>query len=102
MKAAVLYEQNKPLVIEEIPLPNLGFGQVLVKMAASGVCHKQLEDLTGKHGPDNWLPHLLGHEGSGIVLEVGQGVKKVKSGDHVVMTWIKGNGFDVGLGIDHF
>ena len=46
-------------------------------------------------GKDNYLPHTLGHEGSGIVLDVGQGVKKVHPGDHVVMTWIKGIGYDV-------
>ena len=92
MQAAVLYEQNKPLVIEQIPLPDLEFGQVLVKLAASGVCHKQIEDVTGKHGLDPWMPHLLGHEGSGIVESIGDGVTFVAPGDHVVLSWITGPG----------
>ena len=92
MKAAVLYKQNEPLVIEEIPLPNLEFGQVLVKLKASGVCHKQIEDVTGKQGEDPWLPHLLGHEGSGIVDSTGDGVTLCKPGDHVVLSWITGPG----------
>ena len=94
IKAAVLYKQNKPLVIEEIILPDLEFGQVLVKMEASGVCHKQIEDVIGKHGPDPWLPHLLGHEGSGIVESVGDGVTYVSPGDHVVLSWLTGSGID--------
>lgn len=94
MKAAVLYEQNKPLVIEEIPLPSLELGQVLVKLAASGVCHKQLEDVTGKQGDDPWLPHLLGHEGSGIIDSIGEGVTLVKPGDYVILSWITGPGIN--------
>lgn len=94
MKAAVLYEQNKPLVIEEITIPNIEFGQVLVKLAASGVCHKQLEDVTGKNGNDPWLPHLLGHEGSGIIDSIGEGVTLVKPGDHVILSWITGPGIN--------
>ena len=94
MKAAVLYEQNKPLVIEEILLPSLEFGQVLVKLAASGVCHKQIEDVTGKQGPDPWLPHLLGHEGSGIVESIGDGVTLVSPGDHVILSWLTGPGIN--------
>lgn len=53
-------------------------------------------EVQGKRGPDKWLPHLLGHEGSGVVLKTGRGVKKVKEGDHVVLGWIKGFGMDVG------
>ena len=94
MKAAVLYEQNKPLVIEEILLPSLEFGQVLVKLAASGVCHKQIEDVTGKQGPDPWLPHLLGHEGSGIVESIGDGVTLLSPGDHVILSWLTGPGIN--------
>lgn len=94
MKAAVLYEINKPLVIEEIEIPELEFGQILVKLVASGVCHKQLEDVSGKHGDDPWLPHLLGHEGSGIVETIGSGVTQVEPGDHVILSWITGPGIN--------
>lgn len=91
-KAAVLYEPGLPLVIEELKLPLLKEGQVLVKMAASGLCHTQLNEILGKRGPDPFLPHLLGHEGSGVVKAVGKGVAKVKAGDSVIISWIKGEG----------
>lgn len=93
--AAVLYEVNKPLKIEELLVPELKAGQVLVKIAYSGVCHSQLNEIRGSKGEDKFLPHTLGHEGSGIVEAIGGGVKKVKEGDRVVLTWIKGSGAEV-------
>ena len=69
-------------------------GQVLVKVAYSGICGKQIEEISGKRGEDPYLPHLLGHEGAGVVKDVGPGVKKVKAGDHVVLHWMKGSGID--------
>lgn len=70
----------------------LRFGQVLVQVHYSGVCASQVHEIDGLKGPDHFLPHLLGHEGSGTVLEVGEGVRFVKPGDHVVMHWRPGNG----------
>ena len=99
--AAILYKLNKPLKIEEISIPELKEGQVLVKIVASGLCHSQLNEVRGTKGPDTFLPHTLGHEGGGIVEIVGPGVKKVKPGDHVVLTWIKGSGLDVPSAIYH-
>lgn len=94
-KAAILVEQNKPLVIDEITLPEeLDVGQVLVKIHYSGICGSQLGEISGVKGPDKWLPHLLGHEGSGTVLEVGPGVKHVAKGDVVVLHWRKGPGIE--------
>lgn len=93
--AAVLEELNKPLRIRELTIPDLKPGQVLVEVAYSGVCHSQLLEVHGGRGPDRFLPHTLGHEGSGTVLEVGAGVTKVKPGDRVVLSWIKGSGADV-------
>jgi S-(hydroxymethyl)glutathione dehydrogenase/alcohol dehydrogenase len=69
-------------------------GQVLVKVVFSGVCRSQLMEVQGARGEDKWLPHLLGHEGSGIVVDIGPGVTKVKKGDEVILGWIKGNGID--------
>jgi S-(hydroxymethyl)glutathione dehydrogenase/alcohol dehydrogenase len=92
MKAAVLYELNKPLVIEELEVPEPNFGQVLVKIEATGICHKQIEEIQGHRGPDSFLPHTLGHEGAGTVEVVGLGVTKVKPGDYVALSWIKGSG----------
>lgn len=92
--AAVLYELGKPLRLEELTVPELEPGQILVKVAYSGVCHSQLMEVRGKRGEDRFLPHLLGHEGSGVVVEVGSQVSKVQKGDKVVLTWIKGQGAD--------
>ena len=97
MKAALLENLNKPLVIEtDIEIPPLKKGQVLVKLAYSGVCHSQIMEVEGKRGVDNYLPHMLGHEGSGIVIETGEYVTKLKSGDKVILGWIKGTGIDAG------
>jgi len=76
MKAAVLYEFNKPLVIENLEVPEPSFGQVLVKIQASGICRKQIEEIKGHRGNDPFLPHTLGHEGAGIVKSIGPGVTK--------------------------
>lgn len=96
--AAVLFETETPLQLVELEVPDLKAGQVLVDVAYSGVCHSQLMDVRGKRGKDRYLPHLLGHEGTGIVAATGAGVRKVRSGDRVILTWIKGSGAD-GSGI---
>lgn len=93
-KAAVLIAHNKPLKIVMLDLPPLQAGQVMVKMAYSGVCQSQLMEVTGKRGEDPYLPHLLGHEGSGEVIEIGPNVSKIKPGDNVVLGWIKGEGIN--------
>lgn len=94
MKAAVLYQTNSPLVIEDLTIPEVSYGQVLVKLVASGICHTQILEIEGKRGVDKYLPHTLGHEGSGIVEAIGAGVKKVSVGDYVVVSWIKGSGLE--------
>ena len=92
--AAILVEQRKPLVIDEVELPALGYGQVLVDISVSRICGSQIGEIDGVKGPDRFLPHLLGHEGGGTVLEVGPGVKHVKSGDRVVLHWRPGKGIE--------
>lgn len=88
MTAAILTESHKPLVVAEIELPGqLDYGQVLVKIHYSGICGAQINEIGATKGPDKFLPHLLGHEGSATVLEIGPGVKSVKPGDTVVMHW---------------
>lgn len=95
MKAAILVELNKPLIVDEVDLPDsLTCGQVLVKINYSGICGSQLGEIAGVKGPDKYLPHLLGHEGSGIVVETGPGVQHVKVDDHVVLHWMKGKGIE--------
>lgn len=92
--AAILVEQNRPLVVDEVKLPPLDVGQVLVQIAWSGICGKQLEELNGRRGADPYLPHLLGHEAAGQVIEIGPGVRKVKPGDHVVLHARRGSGIE--------
>ncbi len=94
-KAAILREIGKPLVIEELQIPKLQPGQVLVKILYSGICRSQLNEIKGLKGEDKYLPHALGHEAGSIVEEIGPGVGHVKPGDHVVLSWIKGLGMDV-------
>jgi S-(hydroxymethyl)glutathione dehydrogenase/alcohol dehydrogenase len=94
INAAVLVETNKPLVIKKLHCPQPKFGQVLIKLAYSGLCHSQLMEVRGKRGQDRYLPHLLGHEGVGTVIEVGEGVNKINKGDRVVLGWIKGEGLE--------
>jgi len=94
MKAAILTALNAPLVVDDVELPQLDVGQVLVKVYASGICGKQINEISGACGPDKYLPHLLGHEGAGIVQEIGEGVTHVRPGDHVVLHWRKGLGIE--------
>jgi len=95
MRAAILAELRKPLVVDEVELPRaLDAGQVLVKVHYSGICGSQLGEIDGVKGDDPFLPHLLGHEGSGTVLEVGAGVRHVAPGDKVVLHWRKGLGIE--------
>ncbi len=93
IEAAILVEQRAPLELAEIEPPErLGFGQVLVKVHYSGICGAQINEIEGAKGPDKFLPHLLGHEGCGSVLAVGDGVQSVRAGDLVVMHWRAGRG----------
>jgi len=90
--AAILVKNNAPLVLGELETPDLVCGQVLVEIHRSSICGAQINEIAGTKGEDRFLPHLLGHEGGGVVLEVGPGVTNVKKGDHVVMHWRKGVG----------
>ena len=94
MKAAVLHTVNAPLEIAEVELGELSFGQVLVKILVSGICGSQLQEIAGNKDNAKYMPHLLGHEGVGIVEDIGHGVGKVKKGDKVVLHWRKGDGIE--------
>src|SRR5712672_1795505 len=85
IKAAVLWERGAPLSVEEVELDGPGPGEVLVEVKAAGVCHSDLHPAR-----DEWPtrpPVVLGHEGAGIVREIGAGVTRLKPGDHVVFCW---------------
>jgi S-(hydroxymethyl)glutathione dehydrogenase/alcohol dehydrogenase len=94
--AAILVETGKPLALDEVDVPALRPGQVLVELAYSGACHTQVLEARGHRGEDKWLPHLLGHEGTGTVVDAGPGVARVKPGDRVVLSWIRGGGMEAG------
>lgn len=94
MRAAILVAQNAPLLVAEVQVPRLDVGQVLVDVECAGVCGKQIDEITGRRGEDPFIPHLLGHEGVGVVAAVGPGVRKVRPGDRVVLHWMKGSGID--------
>src|SRR5262252_10769685 len=85
MRAAVLYQPGEPLSVEDVELAGPRAGEVRVRVAAAGVCHSDYHymrgDLVGN------LPVVLGHEGAGVVEEVGPGVTSVAPGDHVVLLW---------------
>ena len=83
VRAAVALEAGKPLQIETVKLEGPKEGEVLVEIKATGVCHTDAYTLSGKD-PEGLFPAILGHEGAGIVVEVGDGVKSVKPGDHVI------------------
>ena len=95
--AAVLTKNNSPLkIINKLKFTKLRRGQVLVRILHSAICRSQIMEIEGKRGKDKYLPHLLGHEGAGIVHRVGAGVKKITKGDKIFLSWIKGKGLDSG------
>ena len=82
-KAAVAFESAKPLEIAEVDLDGPKSGEVLIEIKATGVCHTDAFTLSGDD-PEGAFPAILGHEGAGVVVEVGDGVKDLKIGDHVI------------------
>ncbi len=87
-RAAILAQSRQPLVVDEIALPEaLDAGQVLVKVLYTTICGAQINEIDALKGVDKFLPHLLGHEASAEVIEIGPGVTSVKPGDTVVLHW---------------
>ena len=87
--AAILKKQNKHLLVLNLDYPQVPRDYVLVKMKYSGICHTQLNEISGKLGKDRFLPHCMGHEGVGEIVSIGLGVNNIKIGDKVVISWIK-------------
>ncbi len=95
MRTAILEKIGAPLRVAEVDLPTeMKRGQVLVRVLCAGICGSQLQEIDGIKGNLEHLPHLLGHEGCGIVLAAGDGVTTVKEGDKCVMHWRKGAGIE--------
>lgn len=88
MKAAVVKAFGQPLVIEQVPIPEVGPGQLLVKVVATGVCHTDLHAAEGDWPVKPQPPFIPGHEGVGYVVAVGEGVKHIKEGDRVGVPWL--------------
>ncbi|WP_197933081.1 alcohol dehydrogenase AdhP [Spirosoma aureum] len=88
MKAAVLHAYGQPLQIEQLPVPVVGPGQLLVKVAACGVCHTDLHAIDGDWPVKATLPLVPGHEGVGTVVAVGAGVTNIREGDRVGVPWL--------------
>jgi S-(hydroxymethyl)glutathione dehydrogenase/alcohol dehydrogenase len=82
-RAAVAYEAGKPLTIETVQLDGPKAGEVLVEVKATGICHTDAFTLSGGD-PEGLFPAILGHEGAGIVVDVGPGIVSLKKGDHVI------------------
>lgn len=101
-RAAILRWPRAPLDIGTVTFDGpLQVGQVLVKLAYSGICGKQLDEIDERSGPDPWLPHMLGHEGSGHVIACGGGVTKVRPGDPAVLHWLAGSGLSADSPLYH-
>ncbi|MDV3351341.1 S-(hydroxymethyl)glutathione dehydrogenase/class III alcohol dehydrogenase [Leptolyngbyaceae cyanobacterium CCMR0082] len=87
VRAAVAHQAGQPLTIETLTLDGPRSGEVLVEIKATGVCHTDAYTLSGKD-PEGLFPAILGHEGAGVVVEVGEGVKSLKPGDHVIPLYV--------------
>src|SRR6058998_3320620 len=83
VRAAVAYKAGAPLTIETVQLQGPRAGEVLVEIKAAGICHTDAFTLSGDD-PEGLFPAILGHEGAGVVVEVGAGVTSLKPGDHVI------------------
>jgi S-(hydroxymethyl)glutathione dehydrogenase / alcohol dehydrogenase len=95
-EAAILVELGRPLEMAALSIPPLRAGQALVEIVYSGVCGTQVNEWLGRKGEDKWLPHCLGHEATGVVLETGPNVTKAKGQDKVVLSWLRGSGAEAG------
>ena len=84
-RAAIDVGLGQPLIVDEIEIPDPGPGNVIVKLFSSGVCHSQLHE---RNDTAMQRPRLLGHEGTGVVTHVGQGVSHLREGDHAIVTWV--------------
>ena len=90
-KAALAVEAAQPLVIEELDLDGPKEGEVLVEVKATGVCHTDAFTLSGDD-PEGIYPAVLGHEGAGIVAQLGEGVTRLKSGDRCILSFVSNCG----------
>lgn len=86
-KAAIAFEKKKPLIVDEVDLEGPREGEVLIRLVATGVCHTDAFTLSGDD-PEGIFPSILGHEGAGVVEEIGKGVNSLAVGDHVIPLYV--------------
>jgi len=100
-KAAILYDINSDLKVEKLSLSNPRTGEVLVQMGAAGICHSDFHVISGQASQK--IPCVLGHEGAGKVISVGENVTRVSQGDHVILSWLPycGNCYQCNRGRTH-
>ena len=94
LDAAVLEKKNKINIIRGIKIPKIKNSQILIKVMFSGVCGSQIFEISCQRNNSKYLPHMLGHEATGKVIDIGRDIKKVKIGDSVILSWIKSSGKD--------
>src|SRR3954469_10996820 len=87
VKAAVAFEAGAPLSLETVDLDGPKAGEVLVEIKATGICHTDEFTLSGAD-PEGLFPSILGHEGAGVVVDIGPGVTSLKKGDHVIPLYV--------------
>src|SRR6187431_3431914 len=87
VRAAVAFEAGKPLAVTTVQLEGPRAGEVLVEIRATGICHTDAYTLSGKD-PEGLFPAILGHEGAGVVVDVGPDVKSLAKGDHVIPLYV--------------
>lgn len=94
-KAAILNKSKSDLIVDDIILNNsLETGQILVKLNYSGLCRSQINEIDALKGKDKFLPHLLGHEGSGTIVDMKTTRNDLNKGDNVILHWMKGKGIE--------
>ena len=98
LKCISLVKKNKWEIVNKEINFDLDKNKILVKILYSGICRSQLMEIDMKRGKDLYLPHMMGHEAIGIVKKIGDSISKVKEGDKVVLSWIKGDGISTGGG----
>jgi S-(hydroxymethyl)glutathione dehydrogenase / alcohol dehydrogenase len=86
---AILVKPKKKLIISELNIPKLKKNQLLIKIKYSGICRSQIMEIDGQRGVDKFLPHTLGHEASGVIIDKYKSIKNFKKKDKVIITWIK-------------
>jgi len=94
--SAIILVKKKKIQFKKIRVPELKKGQLLVKIKYTSICHTQIQEIDGVRGKDNFLPHCLGHEATGLVIKKNNSVKKFKVNDKVCLSWVPSEGFNAG------